>query len=77
MSTETLDRTDTDTEAGHEPPREAHYARKDAITYAAIYGGLVKALCGKEFEVTQDVKGRPVCKVCTELLNLLPPGDDE
>ena len=47
--------------------RLSHYARKEAITYAAVYSVPIKALCGKEWIPSRDPKKFPVCPTCKEI----------
>jgi hypothetical protein len=80
MPTHTLPDVDTrpkgtDT-TGDDTPKVFHYVRKDKIAESAVLGTLVVALCGEVFPVTRAPKpGSPVCPVCQELFEALPPGD--
>lgn len=46
--------------------RMSHYAPKDQITQAMVYGTPVKALCGKQWVPTRDGLKFPVCPICKE-----------
>lgn len=45
----------------------AHYAPKDEVTYALIYGVPIMALCGKIWIPSRDPKGFSVCPTCKEV----------
>src|SRR6266498_5767914 len=62
------DLADSDTQEGD---GDAHYARKEEITKAAVMGGLVTALCGFRFPPVRDPQRFPVCPRCKELAAML------
>ena len=47
--------------------RFSHYARKEAITEAAVYGTPVQALCGKKWVPSRDPSKFPVCPECKRI----------
>jgi hypothetical protein len=56
----------------------AHYADKDEVTYALIYGVPIIALCGKKWIPSRDPKGFSVCPTCQEVFASLPnEGSDD
>lgn len=56
--------------------RFAHYVQKDKILESAVTGTPVIALCGKVWVPGRDPKKFPVCPLCKEIFDGLPPGDD-
>jgi hypothetical protein len=87
MDTETLPAlsspdTDTDTvvvprlsndDGNHE--RFAHYANKEAIMNAAVFGTPCEALCGKKWVPFRDPKKYPVCPDCQRIYDEELSGD--
>lgn len=80
MSTQTIERTLTDTDleiieqletSPHDdtPDREryAHYVKKDDIIAASFEGKAVYALCGKKWVASHNPEGLPVCPRCAEI----------
>lgn len=63
---DTSTETTTDTSNG-DHDRFAHYAPKDEITYALIYGVPIVALCGKVWTPSRDPKGFSICPTCKEI----------
>ncbi|HEX4788548.1 MAG TPA: DUF3039 domain-containing protein [Actinospica sp.] len=60
------ERTDYRTDDGdHE--RFSHYAPKDKITEAMVFGTPVTALCGKTWVPSRDPKRYPICPTCKEI----------
>jgi hypothetical protein len=57
--------------------RFAHYVKKEKILESALSGDPVIALCGKVWVPGRDPGRFPVCPTCKEILDQLPPGDDE
>ena len=55
--------------------RFAHYVQKDKILESAVTGTPVIALCGKVWVPGRDPKKFPVCPLCKEIYEGLPPGD--
>lgn len=49
----------------------SHYAPKDEITYALIYGVPIMALCGKIWIPSRDPKGFSVCPTCKEVFEAM------
>ena len=45
----------------------SHYAPKEEITYALIYGAPIMALCGKIWIPSRDPKGFSICPTCKEV----------
>ena len=56
--------------------RFSHYAPRDKITEAMVTGTPIKALCGKIWVPSRDPQRFPVCPMCKEIWEGLPPGDD-
>ena len=63
---DTLTDTRVDTSNG-DHDKFAHYADKDEVTYALIYGAPITALCGKVWIPSRDPKGFSVCPTCKEV----------
>lgn len=78
MSTETIERPDTKTDHGGtgntDEPEFAHYARKESIADAYVFGQEVIALCGHTFVPTRDPEKFPLCPKCKEIADSLPAG---
>ena len=56
----------------------AHYADKDEVTYALIYGVPIIALCGKKWIPSRDPQGFSVCPTCQKIFASLPnEGSDD
>jgi len=55
--------------------RFAHYVRKEKILESALSGEPVIALCGKVWVPGRDPGKFPVCPMCKEIYDGLPPGD--
>jgi len=55
--------------------RFAHYVRKEKILESALSGEPVIALCGKVWVPGRDPGKFPVCPMCKEIFDGLPPGD--
>ncbi len=74
--TETIeDRRTAPTDDGdHE--RFSHYAPRDKIVEAMVTGSPITALCGKVWVPSRDPQRFPVCPMCKEIWEGLPPGDD-
>ena len=45
----------------------AHYAEKDLITEALVYGTPIVALCGKIWVPFRNPENYPVCPICEEI----------
>lgn len=74
MSTQTLDRPDTDERVGDDTPKVFHYVKKEKITESAVMGTHVIALCGEIFPVTKSAKpGSPICPACKEVYEGIKP----
>ena len=72
MSTQTLDKPDTDTTTDDDREKFFHYVKKNAIPMSVLTGGHVMALCGKTFLVTKSAKkDSPVCPDCKRLYDML------
>ena len=56
--------------------RFAHYVKKEKILESALSGDPVIALCGKVWVPGRDPKKFPVCPMCQEVFEGMPPGDD-
>jgi Protein of unknown function (DUF3039) len=50
----------------------AHYAPKDGLVEAMIYGSFVTALCGWRFVPMRDPEKFPVCPRCREIRSRIP-----
>lgn len=75
MSTEVLERSETQEKESDTGPEMFHYVRKDKIAESAVMGSFVVALCGEKFPVTKSPKpGSPVCPACKEIFEQLPAG---
>lgn len=74
---DTLTDTRVDTSNG-DHDKFAHYADKDEVTYALIYGAPITALCGKVWIPSRDPKGFSICPTCQEIFSSLPnEGSDD
>ena len=73
---DTLTETKVDTSNG-DHDKFAHYADKDEVTYALIYGVPIIALCGKKWIPSRDPKGFSVCPTCQEIFASLPNEDSD
>jgi hypothetical protein len=75
LDTETDTRVDT---SNGDHDKFAHYADKDEVTYALIYGVPIIALCGKKWIPSRDPKGFSVCPTCQEIFSSIPnEGSDD
>ena len=75
LDTETDTRVNT---SNGDHDKFAHYADKDEVTYALIYGVPIIALCGKKWIPSRDPKGFSVCPTCQEVFASLPnEGSDD
>jgi hypothetical protein len=54
--------------------RFAHYVRKEKILESAVTGDPVIALCGKVWVPGRNPDRFPVCPMCKEIFDSLPPG---
>lgn len=72
--TDTLQDTKPDTYKGEPGDEElmSHYAKKDDIDNAILYGVEVTALCGKKWWPSRDPQRFPVCPDCKEIWESLP-----
>lgn len=52
----------------------AHYAEKDLITEALVYGTPIVALCGKIWVPFRNPEKYPVCPICDEIFKDLSSG---
>src|SRR6476469_5300299 len=57
--------------------RFSHYVRKEKILESALSGDPVVALCGKVWVPGRDPTKFPVCPMCQEVFEGMPPGGDE
>ena len=74
---DTLTETRVDTSNG-DHDKFAHYADKDEVTYALIYGAPIMALCGKVWIPSRYTKGFSCCPTCQEIFGSLPnEGSDD
>ncbi|WP_305782711.1 DUF3039 domain-containing protein [Symbioplanes lichenis] len=68
MSTDILERPETQDQDTDDAPDMFHYVRKEKIAESAVMGTFVVALCGETFPVTKSPKpGSPVCPQCKEI----------
>ncbi len=75
LDTETDTRVDT---SNGDHDKFAHYADKDEVTYALIYGVPIIALCGKKWIPSRDPNGFSICPTCQEVFASLPnEGSDD
>lgn len=56
--------------------RFAHYAERDKIMEASVFGTPLTALCGKVWVPSRDPSRFPVCPECKEIFEGLDRGDD-
>lgn len=49
----------------------AHYADRDDVMEAFVYGVAVMALCGKIWIPTRDGSGHKICQTCKEIYSQL------
>ena len=54
--------------------RFAHYAERDKIMEAAVFGSPLTALCGKVWVPSRDPSKFPVCQECKDIYDGLEPG---
>ena len=54
--------------------RFAHYAERDKIMEASVFGTPLVALCGKVWVPSRDPSRFPVCPECKEIFEGLQPG---
>lgn len=77
MATDVLERPDTRETDTDDREKFFHYVKKGAITQSAVMGTMVKALCGKEFQVTKSAKpDSPVCPDCKAIYDQMRKGED-
>lgn len=57
--------------------RFSHYVKKEKIVESAVMGTPVVALCGKVWVPGRDPQKFPVCPVCKEIYEKLPPGKED
>jgi hypothetical protein len=69
--TQTVERTETETQHGSGQGSVAHIADKSKITEAYITGAPLVALCGYTWVPSKSPKGLPVCAACKELADVL------
>ena len=75
FSADTLTRTPEPALDDGDHDRFAHYAPKDAIADALVFGTPLQALCGKIWVPSRDPSRYPVCPTCAEIHASLPPGE--
>jgi hypothetical protein len=73
--TETIERTETETQHGSGQGSVAHIAEKSSLAEAYVNGTPVVALCGYTWVPSKSPKGLPVCAACKELAGMAW-GDD-
>lgn len=56
--------------------RFAHYAERDKIMEASVFGTPLTALCGKVWVPSRDPSRFPVCPECKEIFEGLESGGD-
>jgi hypothetical protein len=54
--------------------RFAHYAERDKIMEASVFGTPLVALCGKVWVPSRDPSRFPVCPECKDIFEGLEPG---
>jgi len=57
--------------------RFSHYVKKEKILESAVMGTPVIALCGKVWVPGRDPQKFPVCPLCKEIFEKLPPGKED
>jgi hypothetical protein len=57
--------------------RFAHYAERDKIMEASVFGTPLTALCGKVWVPSRDPSRFPVCPECKEIFEGLDRGGDD
>lgn len=76
MSTLLDERPDTETShdggGNSDEPEFAHYARKEKIADAYVFGQEIIAICGHVFVPTRDPERLPLCPKCKEIADSLP-----
>lgn len=72
--TDTLTRPEEETYEPGDHERFAHYVRKGQDVQAMFSGTPVVALCGKKWIPSRDPKNFPVCPMCKEIFESMPPG---
>jgi hypothetical protein len=70
MSTDTLEKTDLDTQENNDE-HLAHYADAAKVTEGYIMGTPVIALCGKVFIPHRNPEKLRVCPICKEIVEAL------
>lgn len=74
--TDTLDKTGSETRQAPAEPGDhdlfSHYAPKDKITDAMVFGTPVTALCGKTWVPSRDGTKFPLCPQCKDTYDNLP-----
>ena len=73
---DTLTETRIETSNG-DHDKFAHYADKDEVTYALIYGVPIIALCGKKWIPNRDPSKFPICPECEAIHAGLPRNKDK
>lgn len=53
-------------------PATAHWANKDDIGDAVVFGEELTALCGRKMIPQRDPANLPVCQRCQEIYDALP-----
>lgn len=51
---------------------KAHYARKEDILRATVFGDAIRALCGKIWIPTRTGDGLPICQECKRIHEAMP-----
>ena len=75
MSTEVETTTKTSNNDG-DHDRFSHYADKDEVTRAFVFGTPVTALCGKVWVPSRDPSKYPICPACKRVYELLGGSSD-
>ena len=76
MTADVLERPDTKETDSDDREKVFHYVKKSRITQSAVEGTMVKALCGKEFQVTKAAKpDSPVCPDCKAIYDQMRKGE--
>lgn len=71
-TTEIRDKVEEETFlSGEDRERFSHYANKNEITEALVFGTPVTALCGKVWVPSRDPNKFPVCPTCKEIMDAL------
>lgn len=69
--TELLEKNSTQEADSGESNQFAHYAEKNEVTEAYVFGNPILTMCGKFLVPTRDPNKFPVCPSCKEVMDAL------